>query len=102
MHVVMTRVKLKPGTDKICAELFEETNRALVQDEPDWLGARMIYDQESEIVTVLATWENAESYKRLSASPEFQKTMKRFGELFASPPEVSINNVLVEMKPQPS
>jgi quinol monooxygenase YgiN len=102
MYVVMTRVKLKPGTHQACAKLFEETNPELVRSEPDWLGARMIFDHDREIVTVLATWRNAQSYKRLSSSSEFQQTMQRFGELFASPPEVSVNSVLVEMMPQVS
>ncbi len=99
MYVVMTRVKLKPGTQETCAKLFEETNPDLVRGEPDWLGARMIFDHETELVTVFATWKNVQSYKRLSSSLQFQQAMKRFGELFAAPPEVSVNSVLVEMMP---
>jgi len=99
MFVVMTRVKLKPGTHERCAKLFEDTNPDLVSEEPDWLGARMIFDPVTDLVTVLATWRNAESYKRLSASPGFQQAMQQFGELFAGSPEVSVNNVLVQMKP---
>jgi hypothetical protein len=85
MYVVMTRDKLKPNTHGTCAELFDETNPLLVRDEPDWLGARMIFDHDTEMVTVLATWKNVRSYKRLSSSPQFQQTMRRFGDLFAAP-----------------
>ena len=38
MYAVMTRVKLRSGTSAQCAELFRQTNRALVADQPDWLG----------------------------------------------------------------
>ncbi len=100
MYVVMTRVKLKPDTHKACAKMFEETNPRLVANEPDWLGARMIFDHDTEVVTVLATWRNIESYKRLSSSSQFQQAMQLFGEMFASPPEVSFNGLLVEMVPQ--
>jgi quinol monooxygenase YgiN len=98
MHVVMTRIKLKPGVYKRCAELFQKTNPGLVSGEPDWLGARMIFDHETDIVTVLATWRDTDSYKRLNASSEFQQIMREFSEFFASPPEISMNQVLVDMK----
>jgi hypothetical protein len=52
----MTRVKLKPGVYKRCAELYQKTDPDLVSDEPDWLGAQIIFDHETDIVTVLATW----------------------------------------------
>ena len=102
MYVVMTRVKLKPGTHRACAKMFQETNPNLVGNESDWLGARMIFDRDTEVLTVLATWKNVESYKRLRSSPQFQKHMREVGELFASPPEVSFNSVLVEMAQQAS
>ncbi len=99
MHVVMTRVKLRPGTSEDCAELFRQTNPALVEDEADWLGAKMIFDSETNIVTVLAIWRDAESYRKMSASEEFKSTMSRFSQFFEAPPEVSVNRVLVDMAP---
>ena len=97
MYVVMTRVKLKPGTSEICADLFQKTNRELVSSEPDWLGARMIFDHNTGVLTVLATWRDPDSYQRLRNSLRFQSTMQEFGQHFASPPEISINEVLVDM-----
>lgn len=97
MYVVMTRVKLRPGMHEKCAKIFEDTNPALVAEEADWLGARMMFEREAQIVTVLATWRNAQSYRDFSARPDFQNTMRQFGELFAGPPQVTINEVLVEM-----
>ena len=97
MHVVMTRVKLRPGTIGECAELFRQTNPDLVSDEADWLGAQMIFDSETDTVTVLATWRDAESYRRMSASDEFKATMSNFSRFFAAAPEVSVNRVLVDM-----
>lgn len=99
MLIVVTRVKLKPNTSQLCAELFETSNPALVQDEPDWLGAQMIFDPETDFVTVMATWRDLDSYKRLSSSKVFGDTMKQFGRFFASAPEISTNTVLVDMKP---
>ena len=100
MYVVLTRVKLKPDSHKACAKMFEETNPELVSNEPDWLGARMMFDRDREVVTVMATWKNVESYKQLSSSSEFQQTMQRFGKFFASPPEISFNSLIVELAPQ--
>jgi quinol monooxygenase YgiN len=99
MYVVMTRVKLRTGTSGQCAELFRQSNPDIVRREKDWLGARMIFDSETNIVTVLATWRNAESYKKLSTSAAFQETMQKFGQFFASSPEISTNDVLVDMVP---
>lgn len=99
MFIVATRVKLKPNTSKLCAELFEQSNPALVHNEPNWLGAQMIFDPETDIVTVLATWRDVESYKRLSNSKVFGDTMQKFSSFFASAPEISTNRLLVDMKP---
>ena len=97
MYVVMTRVKLKPGTYEICAELFRETNPDLVSSETDWSGARMLFDHDTDVLTVLASWRDTESYQRMRASPKFQSTMQKFGRHFASSPEISMNEVLVDM-----
>ena len=97
MHIVMTRVKLRDGTSGQCAELFRSTNPDLVKDEQDWLGAKMLFDSESSTVTVLASWKNKESYKALSATPKFQATMQEFARFFASPPEITTHDLLVEM-----
>ena len=99
MFVVMTRVKLREGTAATCAEMFRRTNPELVKNEENWLGARMLFDDETSTVTVLASWKDAASYKAMSARPEFQNTMKAFGELFAGKPEISTNEVLVDMVP---
>ena len=97
MHVVMTRVELRPGTSEECAELFRQTNPDLVEEETDWLGAQMIFDSEANIVTVLAIWRDAESYRKMSASDKFKSTMSKFSQFFAGTPEVSVNRVLVDM-----
>lgn len=97
MYVVMTRVKLRPGTSERCAELFRQTNRDVFDGQTDWLGAQMIFDSETNIVTALATWRDAESYTKMSAGKKFKTTMENFSQLFETEPEVSINRVLVEM-----
>lgn len=98
MYVVMTRVALRPGTSEDCAELFRQTNPDLVEDEANWLGARMIFDSDTNILTVLAVWRDADSYRRMSASDEFKSTLSNFSQFFAGAPEVSVNRVLVDME----
>ena len=100
MKVVITKVKLKPGLADACAKLFRETNPVLVREEPDWLGARMVVDRENDVVTVMATWRNGTSYEALANSERFTTTMASFAQLFASPPEITVNDVLVDMTPQ--
>lgn len=102
MYVVMTRVRLREGTAETCAELFRRTNPGLVKNEKNWLGAKMIFDCETNTVTVLASWKDVASYKAMSTKPEFQSTMKAFGELFAGKPEISTNELLVDMVPEPT
>lgn len=100
MYVVMTRVRLKPNTHEACADLFRGSNPDLVAREQDWLGAQMIFDAESNVVTVLAKWRDHQSYVRMSGTLRFQHITRRFSELFAEPPEVTVNAVLVEMTPE--
>lgn len=100
MHMVMTKVRLKPGSTGACIMLFHATNPDLVRNEPDWLGARMVVDRENDTATVMATWRNIASYKAFSKSEPFLAAMGRFGPLFASPPEVTMHDLVVDMTPE--
>ena len=99
MYVVMTRVTLHPGTSERCADLFRRSNPDIVENEQDWLGAKMIFDNETNTVTVLATWRDAASYRAMSGSPKFVDAMSKFSQFFASAPEISVNDILVDMTP---
>ncbi len=94
---VLTRVKVRPGSIDGLAELFNSTNRDLVADHDDWLGAWFTANRAESEVTVIAHWRDASSYEKLRNSSEFQSTMARFAEEFTGPPTVSINEILVEM-----
>ena len=97
MYVVMTRVQVEEDSIDELAELFDATNRELVADHKDWLGAWFTADRAADEVTVIARWRKAESYERLRDSPEFQSTMAQFARRFVGPPTVSVNEILVEM-----
>lgn len=99
MHLVVTKVKLKPGSTEACTQLFQETNPDLVRSKPDWLGARMAVDRENDVITVIASWRNVASYEALAKSAAFQVAMAQFARLFASPPEITVNDVLLDMTP---
>lgn len=94
---VMTRVKVQPGSIDELAALFDATNRQLVADHSDWLAAWFTANRENDEVTVIAHWRDADSYDRLRNSPEFGATMAQFSASFTAPPEVTINEILVEM-----
>ncbi len=97
MFAVLTRVKVEEGSIDDLAQLFDETNRALVAGHDDWLGAWFTADRDASEVTVIARWRDASSYTRLRESADFQATMARFASRFTAPPQVSINEILVEM-----
>ena len=94
---VVTRVKVRPGSIDGLAALFDETNRELVAGHDDWLGAWFTANRAEDEVTVIARWQDAASYEGLRNSAEFQLVMARFAAEFTEPPEVSINEILVEM-----
>jgi quinol monooxygenase YgiN len=94
---VLTTVKVEEGSIAELASLFDATNRALVADHDDWLGAWFTANHADSQVTVIARWANAESYERLRATDEFQQTMSQFSTKFTGPPSVSVNEILVEM-----
>jgi len=97
MYAVMTRVQVEEGSIDELAELFDATNRELVADHDDWLGAWFTADRAAGQVTVIARWRKADSYERLRNSSEFQSTMAQFARRFVGPPTVSVNEILVEM-----
>ena len=97
MFVVITRAQLKPGKIEDVRDLFERTNPALVKGQTDWVKAKFTADRTADQVTVLAFWRNADSYQKFRATDDFQQVMAQFGPFFASPPEISINEILFEM-----
>jgi quinol monooxygenase YgiN len=97
--VVLTTIPVKDGRIDEVARRFEETNRPLVADEPDWLGAWFTGNRERSEITNIALWRSSESYERLRSSEAFQDTMRRFADVLAGPPVVTVNELLVEMKP---
>jgi quinol monooxygenase YgiN len=97
MYAVITRVLVEPGSIDEIAALFDETNRALVADYADWQGAWFTANRETNEITVIARWTDPASYARLRESDDFQQVMSRFANQFVGPPNVSVNEVLVEM-----
>ena len=97
--VVLTTIKVKEGSVDEVARLFEETNRPLVADQPDWLGAWFTGSRDRSEITNIALWKSAESYERLRCSEAFQRTMSQFSDLLLGSPAVLINELLVEMTP---
>jgi len=100
MYVMMTKVQLRAGTSDQCAELFRRTNPAIVKQESDWLGAKMLFDAESNTITVLASWKDLAAYEAMSTKPDFQNTTRQFSQFFAGKPEITKNEVLVVMDPR--
>lgn len=96
-YVVLTRVKVRPGSIDGLAELFDATNRELVSGHDDWVGAWFTANRAESEVTVIARWRDADSYSRMRTDPQFELTMARFAGEFTGPPSVSVNELLVEM-----
>lgn len=94
---VVTTVKVNPDSIDNLAALFDATNRDLVAGHDDWLGAWFTADRERGEVTVIARWRDPASHHALRQSPQYRSTMARFAEEFVEPPQVSINEILVEM-----
>ena len=97
MFAVLTTVKVEEGSIPELAALFDATNRDLVADHDDWLGAWFTANQADSEVTVIAHWTDAASYERLRSTEEFKQTMGQFATKFVGPPVVSVNEILVEM-----
>lgn len=97
MFAVLTTVKVEEGSIPELAALFDATNRALVANHTDWLGAWFTANHADSEVTVIARWANSESYEQLRAGEDFQETMGQFATKFVGPPSISINEILVEM-----
>ena len=96
-YVVITKAIAKPGHLDTVAQLFAETNPALVSDQSDWLEAVFAADPDTNEITVLAFWANAESYQAFGSSDAFRSTMGQFALHLAGPPAVSVSSILVGM-----
>ena len=97
MFAVITTVPVQEGSIAELAALFDKTNRALVAEHDDWLGAWFTANHDRSEVTVIARWSDSEGYEKLRASDDFQAIMGQFSAKFAGPPTVSINEILVQM-----
>jgi quinol monooxygenase YgiN len=89
-YLIATIATVQPGKFDEVLALFQETNPDLVASEPDWLGAEVSHDADSDTVLVLARWRSADSYRRFAASERFRAVMARFAPLLAGPPEVRV------------
>ena len=101
MKLVMTRVKLKPNSHKAYSERFVDANPDLMVREIDWLDTQLVYHPDSNVVTVLASWRNAKSYEFMTGTLRYQHAMRRFSELWAAPPEITISDVLAGLASKP-
>ena len=90
--VVLTTIPVKEGAIDDVARLFEETNRSLVRDRPDWLGALFSANRQRGEITNIAHWRSAEAYDRLRNSDEFKATMAKFADMFIGPPTLLITD----------
>ncbi|HUW01566.1 MAG TPA: antibiotic biosynthesis monooxygenase [Acidimicrobiales bacterium] len=95
--LAVTTVRVDPGSIDALAELFAETNPALVAEHDDWLGAWFSADREDGEICVIARWRSAASYEQLRASEAYHTTMQQFAASFLAPPEVRLYEVAVEM-----
>ena len=89
-----------PTSSVINASIFscrQATNRELVAGHDDWVAAWFTANRANNEIVVIAHWRDPDSYERLRSSAPFQSTMARFAESFVAPPEISINEILVEM-----
>jgi heme-degrading monooxygenase HmoA len=100
MFAIMTEVDLKPGAGSDVAALFDATNPDLVRDQPDWLGAEMLLDEEADRVVVIARWRDPEAYRAMAETSAFKDTMQRFAAHFAGPPRVRVLKSAVTMTPE--
>jgi quinol monooxygenase YgiN len=96
-YLVTTTVSVHPDSIDDLAALFDETNRVLVADHDDWLGATFTANRDTGEIRVIARWRNPDSYEALRTSDAFAAAMARFAPSFTGPPEVTITEVLVEM-----
>lgn len=96
-YAVITTVPVQAGSIDDLAHLFDETNRALVAGQDDWIGAWFTADRDTSTITVVAHWRDPDSYRSFAASPSFQATMARFSDAFTGPPTITVNEILVEM-----
>lgn len=97
MFSVPTTVAVEQGSIDELARLFEATKRALIASHDDWLGAWFTANRETNEVVVIAQWRDAAPYGRLRDSTEYEAALAQFADRFVGPPQVSVNEVLVQM-----
>jgi len=96
-HLVTTTVLVHPDSIDDLAALFDETNRDLVAEHDDWLGATFTANRDTGEIRVIARWRNPDSYEALRTSDAYAAAMAQFAPSFTGPPEIAITEVLVEM-----
>lgn len=98
MFVVMTTVPVLPGQIDAVRQLFAATNPELVAKQKEWVEALFTANYETNEITVLAFWRDADAYRQFSASAPFREVMAQFRPHFAGPPRINISEVLLLME----
>lgn len=98
-YIITHTIPFKPGVIDEARKLFEEKVPPLAQRFAGWRGARMTIDRETNTVSTIGTWDDADDMKAFLAQPEFAAAMQGFSQYFAGPPTETITELVTEVGP---
>jgi len=93
MHLVVTKVELKPNALPAFQEVFENQVPEFLGQASSWRGAEVSIDRETNTALVVGYWEDANQMREVLASPEHAAVIQELAVHFAGTPEVAITEV---------
>lgn len=93
MHLVITKVELKPGAHPAFQELFDNRAPAVLGECRGWRGAEVSIDRGTNTVFAVGYWEDETQMREFLATPEHAALIQELAVHFAGAPEVAITEV---------
>ena len=94
MHIVITKIALKPDAHPAFQELFDSRVPAVLGQNSSWRGAEVSIDRETNTAFVVGYWEDENEMREFLATPEHTAVIQELAVHFAGAPEVAVTEVV--------
>lgn len=97
MYVILTTVRVKPGTIDHVRDLFADAFPKAIDGQTDFHSVKYSADRVEDKITILEFWRSKEAYRELSNSDGYQEAISEISQFFTGPMRIQVNEILFEM-----
>lgn len=98
MYSRIVNIKLKPGTVDEAIKIYENSVVPAAKKVEGYQGGYLLVDREKGTGISIAIYDTKENLEASDKSGYLQEQFRKFGEVFAAPPETSVFENAISIK----